>query len=69
MGDVIVGGDLDAHTRTTFDPSPTDTAGRRFLATLVDTGMLLVNTMGARCKVLGADRKNTGGELMWRDQR
>jgi hypothetical protein len=49
MGHVIIGGDMNAHTGSNFDTSPIDAAGRLFLATLMDTGTLLVNTMGGRC--------------------
>jgi hypothetical protein len=50
MGHVIIGGDMNAHTGSNFDTLSTDTAGQLLLATLMDTGMLLINTMGGKCK-------------------
>ena len=49
LGHVAVGGDMNAHTKSNHDEQPWDEAGRMLVATLEETGMLLVNSWGRVC--------------------
>jgi hypothetical protein len=45
----VWGGDINAHTGSNSDVTPTDTAGRLFLRTLDEAGILLVNSIAGVC--------------------